>query len=123
MRERPALRQDKRFSSAAVLRAAMASAMSITLRAIFSDAASIILPSRLAAPLPCASAVRSSSMMRRALATSASGGLKTVLAMAIWLGWIAHLPSQPSAAARRAPAIYPSGSEKSPNGPSMARKP
>ena len=57
--------------------AAMALAMSITLRAIFSLAASIILPSRLAAPLPCASAARSSSMMRWALVTFGSGGLKT----------------------------------------------
>jgi hypothetical protein len=33
--------------------------------------------------------------------TSASGGEKTSLARAIWLGWMAHLPSIPSAAARR----------------------
>jgi hypothetical protein len=44
-------------------------------------------------------------MMRWAFVTSASGGLKTSLASAIWLGWIAHLPSQPSAAARRAAAL------------------
>jgi hypothetical protein len=43
-------------------------------------------------------------MMRCARVTSASGGLKTVLAMAIWLGWIAHFPSNPRAAARSAAA-------------------
>ena len=44
-------------------------------------------------------------------AASASGGLNTSLASWTWLGWIAHLPSQPSAAARRALARKPSGSE------------
>ena len=61
--------------------------------------------------------------MRRALVTSASDGLITSLASAIWEGWMAHLPSQPSTAARRAWALKPSASEKSPKGPSMGRRP
>src|SRR6185437_14200816 len=91
--------------------ARIASSIVITVWAIRSEAASIILPSTEAAPLPCASAWRSASMIRRARSTSASGGLNTSLASWIWLGWMAHLPSQPSAAARRALARKPSGSE------------
>ena len=49
--------------------------------------------------------------------------LFTSLASAIWDGWIAHLPSQPRTAARLAWARNPSGSEKSPNGPSIGRSP
>ena len=79
----------------------IASSIAITVWAIRSDAASIILPSNEAAPRPAASALRSSSTMRRAHATSASGGLNTSLASSTWLGWIAHLPSHPRAAARR----------------------
>ena len=63
------------------------------------------------------------SRMRLALVTSASEGLLTSLASSIWEGWIAHLPSQPSTAARLAWARKPSGSLKSPKGPSMGRKP
>ena len=59
----------------------------------------------------------------RASATLASGGVKTALASATWLGWIAHLPTMPSVAARRAWAVKPSGSEKSPKGPSTGSTP
>ncbi len=61
-------------------RAAMASARTRTLRAMRSEAASIILPSSAAAPRPSASALRSSSMMRRARVTSVSGGEKNSFA-------------------------------------------
>ena len=61
--------------------------------------------------------------IRRALVTSASGGVNTSFASSIWLGWMAHFPSIPSAAPRRAAARYPSESLKSPNGPSIGRSP
>src|SRR5262245_24377802 len=51
--------------------ALIASSIAITVWAIRSEAASIILPSTDAAPLPCASACRSASMIRRARSTSA----------------------------------------------------
>ncbi len=35
-------------------------------------------------------------MAASASATSAAVGAKTSLAMAIWSGWMAHLPSKPS---------------------------
>src|SRR5438128_1778240 len=83
----------------------IASLTTSTLRAMRSDAASIILPSSAAAPLPSASASFSTSRMRRARVTSFSGGENTSLAKAICEGWIAHLPSMPSAAARLAAAV------------------
>ena len=52
------------------------------------------------APLPSFWACFMALRMRLALSTSALEGLLTSLASAIWLGWIAHLPSQPSTAAR-----------------------
>jgi hypothetical protein len=84
---------------------AIASATTSTFLAIFSDAASIILPSSEAAPLPWASASFSAMMMRLAFSISAGSGENTALASSIWEGWIAHLPSTPSAAARLAPAV------------------
>lgn len=65
--------------------------------AIRSDAASIILPSNCAAPLPSAAALANSSIILFALSTSASGGEKTAFACSICDGWIAHLPSIPIA--------------------------
>ena len=52
----------------------MASAMTRTFFAIFSDAASIILPSREAAPLPSASASFRATMIRFAFSTSPAVG-------------------------------------------------
>ena len=63
-------------------------------------AASIICPSTLAAPAPDASASRTAAMTRWACAISSAVGEKTSLAIAIWLGWIAHLPTAPSVAAQ-----------------------
>jgi len=74
-------------------------------------------------PPPPAAASCIAAMMRRAISTFFAAGVKTSLASAIWLGWIAHLPSKPSAAARCADARKPSGSLKSPNGPSIGRTP
>ena len=69
------------------------------------DAASIIRPSSWAAPRPSRAASSSATRIRRARSTSAGGGVNTSLASAIWLGWIAHVPSMPSAAPRRAAAL------------------
>ncbi len=57
-----------------------------TLRAMRSDAASIILPSSEAAPLPWLSASFSASIMRGGAVDLLSGGEKISLASAIWLG-------------------------------------
>src|SRR6185436_12337517 len=73
--------------------------------AILMDAASISLPSSETAPLPSAAACSIASRMRRAYSTSASLGENTSFARAICEGWIAHLPSHPSCAARRAAAV------------------
>ena len=51
----------------------MAAAVAMRFFAIFSEAASIILPSSEAAPLPCASASLSATMMRSARSTSLAG--------------------------------------------------
>ncbi len=83
----------------------MAAAVAMRFFAIFSEAASIILPSSEAAPLPWASASLSATMMRSARSTSLAVGENTSLASSICEGWIAHLPSMPSAAARLAPAV------------------
>jgi hypothetical protein len=61
--------------------------------------------------------------IRRARSTSSAPGVKTSFASSICDGWIAHLPSHPSAAARRAADRYPSASLRSPNGPSIGRSP
>ncbi len=45
-----------------------------------------------------------------ARSTSFAGGVKISLASATWLGWIAHLPSQPRIAVRLACTRKPSGS-------------
>ena len=56
-------------------------------------AMSISLPSNDTAPFPSFAACAMASMMRRALVTSASEGVKTRFANSICEGWIAHLPS------------------------------
>ena len=92
-----------RAASAALI----AAAVTTMFFAIRAEAASIILPSSDAAPLPCASASLSASRMRSARSTSSAGGVKTSLASSICEGWIAHLPSMPSArrGARRPVAL------------------
>ena len=57
------------------------------------------------------------SSTRLANSTSSTGGLKTFLAMAIWLGWSDQAPTQPSRKAARNWSSQPSGSEMSPKGP------
>ena len=81
--------------------------------AILADAASIIRPSSCAAPLPSFEALSSSSKIRFALLTSASGGEKTLLANSICDGCIAHFPSIPIDAPLFAAEMYASGSLKS----------
>ena len=73
--------------------------------AILADAASIILPSSWAAPLPSLAAFLSSSIILLALVTSASGGENTLFANSICEGCIAHLPSIPIAAPLLAAAV------------------
>ena len=75
------------------------------------------------APWPLASASFIAARISRASATLASEGVKTSLASLTWLGWIAHLPTMPIVAERRAWAVKPSASEKSPKGPSTGRTP
>src|SRR4029078_2912697 len=87
------------------------------------EAMSISRPSGDTAPLPSFAACFIASTMRLALVTSASDGVNTLLASSTWLGWMAHLPSKPSTAARLAAARYAHGNEKSPNGPSIGRSP
>jgi hypothetical protein len=43
--------------------------------------------------LPALAASAIAATMRRALLTSASDGVNTLLARSIWDGWIAHFPS------------------------------
>src|SRR3990170_910442 len=82
------------------------------IRAIFSmttsawriEAASSMRPSSVTAPWPRLAASAMASRIRWARVTSASVGVNTSFASAICEGWIAHLPSTPSAAAARAAA-------------------
>src|SRR5207245_1584729 len=67
---------------AAILRAAMAVAMSTTLRAMRADAASIMRPSSWAAPRPARAASSRALKIRRARSTSAGGGVNTSFASA-----------------------------------------
>ncbi len=83
-------------------RARSCSTFAIRFSAMRIDAASISRPSSDTAPLPCFAASSIASRIRRARSTSSSLGEKTSFASATCFGWIAHLPSQPSAAARRA---------------------
>ncbi len=69
-----------------------------------SEAASIRRPSSETAPLPSRAASFIASTIRRVRVISCSSGEKTRWASSTWLGWIAHLPSNPSTAARRAAA-------------------
>jgi hypothetical protein len=73
--------------------------------AILIEAASISFPFSETAPLPSAAACCIASMIRRARSISSGDGVNTSFASAIWEGWIAHLPSQPSWAALRAAAV------------------
>src|SRR4029078_6061288 len=81
------------------------SALRTMFSAILIDAASISLPSSETAPLPSAAACCIASMIRRVRSLSLGVGVNTAFASAIWEGWIAHLPSQPSWAALRAAAV------------------
>ncbi len=81
--------------------------------ACFQVASSCILPSSITAPVPSGIASR----IRRAKATSAVSGAKTLLAMATWLGCRVQAPAQPIRKALRNWTSQAAASEKSPNGP------
>ena len=74
-------------------------------------------------PAPGASLAKGGSASVVDSVKAASDGVKTSFASAICLGWIAHFPTIPSVADRRACALKPSSSEKSPNGPSTGSTP
>src|SRR5208283_1181200 len=69
-------------------------ALSITLRIMRTDAASIITPSKVTAPRPSASAFAYAVSSWRARSTSSCDGEYNSFASSIWLGWIAHLPTK-----------------------------
>ena len=79
----------------------------------FQVASSCILPSSMRTPRPSGIASRT----RSANFTSSTGGLKTRLAIAIWLGWSDQAPTQPRRKAARNWSSQPIGSEMSPKGP------
>ena len=71
---------------------------------------SIILPFRLATPLPRALASAMASIMARALLRSFSLGINTLCSGSIWRGLMTDLPSKPSFLIRVASAMKPSSS-------------
>src|SRR5438445_675179 len=91
-----------RPASAGFCRAAIAAAIWTMFCAMRAEAASIMRPSSCAAPRPSRAASSSAARIRFARSISDAGGVNTSFASGTCEGWMAHLPSHPSAAARRA---------------------